>query len=234
MAAFQNMGRDRLSPTSLIRASGLATIVGGALFALFPLLHPEHDAAGYTSATWVPAHMSPNVGAILVLFGLVGLLARQLERAGLFGVIAFVVAFIGTAAFVMGAMIEAFIIPYMGLQTPEIVDGPPPPGVGEAFMVIMSLFAIGHALLGVVTYRAGVLPRSVGALMVVGALAFEVLQQLGGIVLSLDALWVGGPVLFGAGMAWLGYALWSGTPALYGEQRTPMRPASARLAPDPS
>jgi hypothetical protein len=30
----------------------------------------------------VPAHMLPNVRAILVLFGLVGLLARQLERAG--------------------------------------------------------------------------------------------------------------------------------------------------------
>jgi hypothetical protein len=156
--------------------------------------------------------MMPNVGAILVLFGLVGLLVRQLDRAGLFGVIGFVTAFLGTASFVMGTMIEAFIIPYMGLQTPEIMDGPPPPGVGEAFMVIMLLFAVGHALLGIATYRAGVLPRSVGALLLIGALAFQFLQQIGGIVLDLDALWVGGPVLLGAGLAWLGYSLWSRTP----------------------
>ena len=81
-----------MTPSALVRASGLATIVGGLLFVLFPLLHPDHTAAGYTSWIWVPAHMAPNVGAILVLFGLVGLLTRQLEKAGLFGVIAFTFA----------------------------------------------------------------------------------------------------------------------------------------------
>lgn len=228
--AIQNHGRESLSPSALIRASGLATIVGGTLFALFPLLHPEHDAAGYTSAMWVPAHMLPNVGAILILFGLVGLLARQLERAGLFGVIAFVVAFIGTASFVMGAMIEAFIIPFMGLQTPEMMDGPPPPGVGEAFMVITLLFGVGYVLLGLATYRARVLPRNVGGLLVVGALANLVLPKLGAFAPSLDALWVVGFVLFGAAIAWLGYSLWSGTPDRDAVPRTERRQASAQLA----
>jgi hypothetical protein len=116
------------SSSALIRASGVPTIVGGVFFALFPFLHPNHDAAGYTSAAWVPVHMMPNVGAILVLFGLMGLLARQLERAGWLGVIGFVVGVAGTASFVMGAMIEAFMIPFMGLQAPDIVDGPPRQG----------------------------------------------------------------------------------------------------------
>jgi len=222
-----------LTPSALIRASGLATIVGGVLFALFPLLHPEHDAAGYTSWIWVPAHMAPNVGAILVLFGLVGLLARQLERAGLFGVIAFVMAFIGTASFVMGAMIEAFIIPFMGLQTPEMVDGPPPPGVGEAFLIITTLFAVGYLLLGIATYRAAVLPRNVGALLIVGTLADMVLPKLGGIDPSLDPLWIVGFVLFGAAVAWLGYALWTSTPEEVGGRQPRAGLASARLAADP-
>ena len=222
-----------MTPSALIRASGLATIVGGALFALFPLLHPDHTAAGYTSWVWVPVHMMPNIGAILVLFGLVGLLARQLERAGLFGVIAFVVAFVGTASFVMGAMIEAFIIPFMGLQTPEIVDGSPPPGVGEAFLIIGILFALGHVLLGIATYRAGVVPRSVGTLMVVGGLSLLILERIGGIMLELDFLWVVGPVLLGAGLAWLGYSLWSGTPEPTRARRPRIHPASTQLAVDP-
>jgi hypothetical protein len=202
-----------LQPSTLIRASGLATIVGGIAFALFPLLHPEHNAAGYSSWIWVPAHMLPNVGAILVLFGLVGLLARQLDRGGLFGVVSFVVAFLGTASFVMGAMIEAFMIPFMGLQFPDLVDGPPPPGIGEAFMVISVLFAVGHLLLGIVTYRAAVLPRGVGLLMAIGGTALLVFERIGELVPSLESLWGLGPVLLGCGLAWLGYNLWTATPA---------------------
>jgi hypothetical protein len=209
-----------LTPSALIRASGLSTIAGGALFTIFPLLHPNHDAAGYSSWIWVPAHLAPNVGAILVLFGLVGLLARQLERAGLFGVVAFVVAFVGTASFVMGTMIEAYIIPFMGQLFPAIEDGPPPPGIGEAFLTISILFGVGHMLLGIATYRARALPRSVGALMVVGALAMLSLEQIGSIFLGLDALWAIGPVMLGAGMAWLGYHLWGTTPEMVGERRS--------------
>ena len=223
-----------MTPSALIRASGLATIVGGILFALFPVLHPDHTAAGYTSWIWVPAHMAPNVGAILVLFGLVGLMARQLEKAGLFGVIAFVVAFIGTASFVMGAMIEAFIIPFWGLQFPQFEDGPPPPGVGEAFLIITTLFALGYLLLGIATYRARVLPRSVGALLIVGALADTVVTRLGAIAMELDALWVIGPVVLGVGLAWLGYNLWSGTPERIGVRQPRIRPTTHHLAPEPS
>ena len=58
-----------MTPFALIRASGLATIVGGSLFALFPLVHPDHTEAGYTSATRVPIHLMPNLGAGLAWTG---------------------------------------------------------------------------------------------------------------------------------------------------------------------
>ncbi|MGE3270967.1 MAG: hypothetical protein AB7P40_19595 [Chloroflexota bacterium] len=198
------------TPAAVIRAGGLATIVGGALFALFPLLHPDHTEAGYTSATWVPIHLMPNLGAILVLFGLVGLLIRQFQRAGWIGLAGFVVAFIGTASFVMGAMIEMFIIPFLGLQNPAFEEGPPPAGIGEAFMVINLLFAAGYILLGIATVRARVMPASVGALLILGALALLFMERVAALVGAGDALWVLGPVILGAGLAWLGYALWSG------------------------
>jgi len=198
-----------LTPTALIRASGLATIVGGILFALFPLLHPDHTEAGYTSATWVPIHLMPNIGAMLVLFGLVGLLVRQLERAGGLGLTGFVVAFLGTASLLMGTMIELFMIPFMGLQNPAFEEGPPPPGVGEAFMVINVLFAVGYLILGIATIRARVLPASVGTLLVLGALALTFTESLAGLVGAGDSLWVLGPVILGAGLAWLGYSLWN-------------------------
>jgi hypothetical protein len=202
-------GEGLLTPFALIRASGIATIVGGVFFALFPLLHPDHTEAGFTSWAWVPVHMMPNIGAILVLFGLVGLLVRQLERAGWFGLIGFLVAFIGTASFVMGAMIEAFMIPFMGLQNPAFEEGPPPPGIGEAFMIISTLLAVGYIILGLATYRARVLPASVGILLTIGAVAMLGIEKIAMLLGAGDSLWVLGPVLLGAGLAALGWSLWS-------------------------
>jgi hypothetical protein len=211
-SAAGDLGEVLVSPSALIRASGLATVVGGILFALFPLLHPNHDLAGYTGPIWVPVHLMPNVGAMLVLFGLVGLLARQLNRAGLFGVVSFVVAILGTASFLMGTMIELFVIPFMGIQNPAFEEGPPPPGLGEAFLVISLLLGVGHLLLGVATYRARVLPHSVGTLMIVGAVAMLTLEKIDAMFIQSDTLWVVAIVLFGAGLSWLGFTLWSNTP----------------------
>lgn len=198
-----------MTPTSLIRASGLAAIGAGLMFVGFPLLHPNHDVAGYTSVIWVPAHLSINLGALLVLFGLIGLFVRQLEQAGWFGLVGFVAAFIGTASMLMGAMIEMFIIPFLSLQQPGIEDGPPPPGVGEAFMTIQVIFWIGYMLLGTATLRAGVLPRSVGVMLLLGPTWMTwgeaVTLRLGGD----DSLWAIGFVLLGASYLWLGYTLYA-------------------------
>jgi hypothetical protein len=203
-------------------------MVGGLGFLLFPVLHPNHDAAAYASATWAPIHLMPNVGAILVLFGLVGLLARQLDRAGWPGVIGFVVAFLGTASFVMGAMIEAFVIPWVGLQMPNFEEMAPPPGIGEAFLTIEILMTVGFVLLGIATYRAGVLPRGVGLLLTIGAVAMLVSTKIGDVVPALDWLWGIGPVLLGLGVGWLGYTLWSMTPdASAGEGESADRPDPA-------
>jgi hypothetical protein len=221
-----------LSPSILIRWSGLGTIVAGALVTTLPLVHPNHDAAGYTSAIWVPAHLMPHAGAVLALFGLVGLLARQLERAGWLGVFGFVTAFIGTASLLTGAMVEAFIIPFIGLQTPDVVDGPPPPGIGEAFMTISILFAVGYVVLGVATARAGVLPRSVGVLLAVGAAALMFGDTVATGVFGNENLWGVGFALFGAALAWLGYTLWS-DPSLIGDARRAARgPRTRRLVSD--
>jgi len=234
------VGRARLTPSILIRWSGLGTVVAGVLVAAFPLAHPNHDAAGYTSAIWVPAHLMPHVGAVLAMFGLVGLLARQLERAGWFGVVGFVAAFVGTASLLTGAMIEAFIIPFMSLQSPDVVDGRPPPGVGEAFMTISVLFSAGYILLGIATARAGVLPRSVGVLLAVGAAVLMFGDMVATGLLGNENLWGIGFALFGAALAWLGYALWrdrvrvSSARRSARGQRTPRLVPDSRLAPAPS
>ena len=89
-------------------------------------------------------------------------------------------------------------------------------------MTITVLFTVGYVILGLATYRAAVLPRSVGTLLVIGAVARMGFEQVGALLLGSDALWAIGPVLMGAGMAWLGYSLWSLTPGVQAVRvRTP-------------
>ena len=195
-----------MPPTQLIRWSGLGPLVAGMLFALFPLLHPNHDPAGYRSALWVPAHFIPSLGALLTLFGLFGLLARQLQRAGWLGVGGFVVAVSGTGLLLTAGMLEMFIFPYLGEIRPTWEEEPPPAGIVEAFMTIKIVFTLGYVLLGAAIVRARVLPRSVGILLMVATVAFNfgdpVLMALG-----LEDAWGVPFALFGVGLAWFGYAL---------------------------
>ena len=214
-----------MSPRLLIRWSGLGTTVAGALLALFPLLHPNHDPAGFTSWLWIPAHASIHVAVILTLFGLTGLLARQLERAGWLGLVGYVTAFFGSAGLLTIAMVELFIMPYMALQLGIGEDGSPPPGIGEAMMLISVVFAIGYMLLGAATVRAGVVPRSVGILLAVAGAFFMLGDGVLGLVIDMERYWGITFALFGAALAWLGYALWAELTARHSEtrrgQRTP-------------
>jgi hypothetical protein len=87
----------KMSTAKLIRWSGLISILAGVLYALGALLHPAgEDLAAYTNPNWVPAHQVYWVSAMLMLFGLVGLYARQVEKTGWLGLVGFVLAFIGT------------------------------------------------------------------------------------------------------------------------------------------
>ena len=229
-------GVGMMSPSTLIRCSGIGPIVGGVLIVLFPLLHPNHDPEGFRSAAWVPVHLMPHVGAVLTLFGLVGVFVRQFQRGGWLGLIGFVAAFVGTAALLTVAMVEAFVIPYFSLEAPHLVseDGPPPPGMGEAVITIQALLAVGYVLLGAAIARAGVLPWGVGALLAIGAVVFTfghlIVGMLGIDALVGDASFTVGAALFGAGLAWMGYALWAGPdgqPAIEPAATPLPRPATA-------
>ena len=75
----------RISPTALIRRSGLLAAAGGAYLAVLPFVHPESPQ----SVAWVPVHLVYFASLAVVLLALVGIFARQIERAGRLGVAGF-------------------------------------------------------------------------------------------------------------------------------------------------
>ena len=203
-----------MASSDLIRGSGLAFILGGVSFGLFMLLHPVDQLAGAhgaESATWVPAHTFHFLGALFTLFGLVGLYAGRMKETGWLGLLAFVVAFIGTAMFVGTGMITAYLWPVIARTAPTFVDPDGPMFTDPlAFGTISATYgflAVGYILLGIVILRARILARWAGLLLIVGVVLFSVPVSPVG-----PAPWIVrviGALVFGAGLAWLGYALWS-------------------------
>ena len=192
--ASSSIGREEgrgLPAGALLRHTGLLAMAAGVSMFLAPILHPDDPA----SAAWVPVHLLYFATLIVVLLVLIGVFVRQLPRTGRLGLAGFLVAFVGTSMMLMEGREHLFSHDF-GQGTP----------VGLWQLIATSLvFSVGYILLGVAIYRAGVLPRGAGVLLAVGGPIVAFSPPIG-----ILAVLVVGHTLFGAGLAWLGYALWGG------------------------
>ena len=195
-----------MSSSNLTRWSGLAASVGGALFivldvAEFLLIGNQPYSEAAASGGWILVQGSYILAAVLISLGLVGLYLCQARHAGRLGLIAFVVTFLGGMMAAGSTWSETFFGPWLAQAAPELLDADPTGAVIAGVLVSYVLFALGWFLFGLVSLRAGVLPRGAAILMMIGALLF--------VVFSVMELPFTG-VLYGAAVAWMGYALWSG------------------------
>jgi hypothetical protein len=189
MASPVGRGEERgISPGVLLRQTGLLAMAAGVSTFLSPILHPDDPG----SAAWVPVHLLYFVTLIAVLLVLVGVFVRHLSRSRRLGLAGFIVAFVGTSMMLMEGREHLFSHDF-GQGTP----------VGLWQLITTSLvFSVGYILLGVAIFRAGVLPRAAGVLLAVGGPIVAFAPPIG-----ILAVLVVGHTLFGAGLAWLGYAL---------------------------
>jgi len=197
-----------MSTANLIRWSGLISLLAGVLHVVGALLHPVgEDLAAINSPNWVPAHLVYWVSGTLMLFGLVGLYARQAEKTGWLGLVSFVLAFIGTALVGGLLLMVSTIIPSLiAVEAPALIgQAMMPPAF--ALPVVFLGYGLGFILFGVATMRAGVLPRWSGLLLIIGV-AFQLVE--GSLIdrTLMHVLLTIGRVLFGISLAWMGYALW--------------------------
>jgi len=196
-----------MSTANLIRWSGLISLLAGVLYALATFVHPfGEDFAAVMRPNWVPAHLLYWVSVILMQFGLVGLYLCQAEKAGRLGLVSFILAFIGTALLGSLNFMASTLQPLIASAAPAIFDQAMAP-TPLAGLVIVLGFGLGYILFGVVTMRAGVLPRWAGFLLIIGV----VLLITGALLFSILIVDIG-DIIFSLGLAWMGYALWSKKP----------------------
>jgi hypothetical protein len=196
-----------MSYATLSRFCAGATILGGigeiAITTLDFLAVPQGAFSDQVaSSAWSAEQVLNWVAKVLLLFALIGLYGRQAPEAGRFGLIAFVVAFTGTAfefATIWGFYILAQVLV---TAAPQVLDSlidllPVQFGVFVPFLWM----SLGWPLFALASLRAKVLPRLGFVLIAIGPLLFLVgLRHVPDVV-------------FGAGLIAAGSALWTTTTA---------------------
>ncbi|MCH8948491.1 MAG: hypothetical protein IH789_12855 [Acidobacteria bacterium] len=194
-----------MSASNVIRWAGLSLVVTGVLLVVGPIIHPEDDPTSLATSLWAIAHYLALGSLVFGVLGTFGLYARQVEEAGLLGLVGFLMLFVALALFTGLAFFEAFILPVLATEAPQFVGGlfagEISLGVLETVILVAGLVEIiGGLLFGIAIIRAGILPRWAAILFIIGILPGrfgpEVVARISSVVL-------------GIGLAWLGYALWS-------------------------
>ncbi|MBV9175089.1 MAG: hypothetical protein JOZ81_33970 [Chloroflexi bacterium] len=225
----------KITTSNLIRFSGLALVPAGIVFAGIQPIHPPDVVESVTTQLWAVITSLKFVMSILFVVGITGLYARQAEKAGLFGLVAFLV--LATSWTLQSAFVftEAFVLPPLAATAPEFVDGALGISYGHmgnvnlgALPTIYSLgvgitYMLGGLLFGIATFRAGILPRVPAGLLAIAAL----LTPLAGLLPHAEQRYAAVPVALA--LAWLGYALWSERRA--SASQVASAPASAQLRP---
>jgi hypothetical protein len=195
-----------MSSSNLIRWSGLAALVGGVLIFISDVLNAvlfpsEPGSAIMLTSIWFIVQLLGLLALVFIGLGLVGLYTCQAQRAGILGLISFVITFSGILM-VFGLLWgESFLGQLVAEQAPGLLGAEPSGVLAVGSILSIVLFVLGWFLFGLASLRAKVLPRGATFLMILGALLFFVLS-------SLDLpLW---SLVLAAALTWMGYALWSG------------------------
>ncbi|HSL46126.1 MAG TPA: hypothetical protein VK897_22015 [Anaerolineales bacterium] len=130
----------------------------------------------------------------------------QAQRAGIPGTLAYVICVL--------SLVYANVITFLILAELAGVEGAQQTIV-EIWNPVMHIAVygvyVGWTLLGISVAQAGVLPRGAGILVALGVaiqLPAQYAMEIAGPLFFLFT--IGGSLLFGAGLIWIGWALWSG------------------------
>lgn len=205
MAREPALRGGELMTASLVRITGAAAPLGGALIALSVILQAALSdlwTARFSlvalKPTFAPVAGLELAGAVLVLLGLVGLYQRQADRIGPLGLAGFLLAFAGTALLVGFTFLLTFVVPELARIAPRVLDTRPSGAMLFGFNLMGWLLAAGYAAFGAVTLRTGILPRG-GAVLVMASALINLFPR------NVE-FW--GVLILGLGIAWLGSGLW--------------------------
>lgn len=199
----------------LIRAAGISAVVTGVIFAaILPIQSPDVLTSGNTSL-FILITSVKTMMSIFGLFGVTGLYARQVEKAGWLGLAGYILLTIYFAGQMCISFIEPTILPLLTSVAPAFVasalgmrSGSGGPmnlgGLATAYSLLSVLYLSGLLLFGAAMFRARILPRGASGLLAVSGLLAGImyrllpqqLVQLTGLPMGIALVWLGFALVF--------------------------------------
>lgn len=196
--------------TKTLRWGNLTNIPGGILVAMAYVLHPHHaDAEVVGGSFWLMVHLMFAGSLLFGIFGLISMIGRHIQPGGPIGLIGFILATSGLILIFGLNYFEAFINPVVAVEASGFVDkygaGETIGVVGLVFPISGLLFMVGYGMLCTDIIRHHTLSVGAPSLTLIGVLTFGL--GLSGL-LPMMVVQVGA-VLFGTGLAWMGWRFWA-------------------------
>lgn len=206
--------RPKVIPADLLRWSGLAALIAGAIFAGIQPFHPPDTLSSLSTPVWAVITHLKMMMCVLFLIGVTGIYAKQVRQVGWLGLVGYAVFSLGWAITSAYVFAETFILPPLVASAPDFVDA----FLGVAanrkltldlgvvptlFMVSGILYMLGGLILGISTFRARVFPRWAAGLMAATAALTPLAALLP------HALQRFAAIPMGIALIGLGYALWT-------------------------
>ena len=205
----------KITPSKLIRWSGLSAMVAGIIFVAIQPIHPPDVLSSVNTSAWAIITSFKTAMSLFALLGIAGIYARQVEKTGWLGLAGYLLFSLFWALQMPFSFAEAFILPLLTTQAPMFVESAlgMASGAGSVmnlgafatvYTLLTVLYMLGSLLFGIATFRARILSR-----WAAGLLAFSGPLSIIMVVLLPHQLERLAAVPMGIAVAWLGYSLWS-------------------------
>jgi len=181
----QDSTRDALLAKAGPLALATGALITAAQLVMWPFDTDDHVATTQ-SVIFQLAGAAYFLAFCLPMLTLVLAYTWQARETGRLGVAAVTLAVIGTMALAGDLWFESFAVPWLADEVPVAFDTEPSVLLGLGAISSYLLFAGGWTLFGLASLRAGVFPRAISAMIVVGGVCgFSALLAPFGIPLGL-------------------------------------------------
>ena len=178
-----------VTTSGLTKAAGAAAAVAGAIFIAVQIGHPSFEAYNTETTQWVARCSAKTVMAALALAGITGIYLHQHRKAGLLGLVGYLVFAAGYLAMFSTEVIAVFVLPPLVHTQPAFTNGAivtsggghPTGDIGNLhtlFDLAGAGYIVGGLLFGIALYRTGVLARWAAVLLAVSTPATALLAVL--------------------------------------------------------
>jgi hypothetical protein len=178
-----------ITATGLTKAAGAAAAVAGAIFIAVQIGHPATGSFTTETTQWVVRSCAKIAMVPLALAGITGIYLHQYRKAGILGLIGYLLFAVGYLAMFSVEVIAGAVLPNLVHSEPGFVNdvvakangGTPTGDIGGLpilFGVMGAGFIVGGLVFGVALFRTRVLTRWGAALLAVSCAAAAALAVL--------------------------------------------------------